>query len=346
MNHLPLPCNDLRTARCVAFWRLALLVGTGIAILCAVLSGTRVLAADMAVQEDVDAGSWMIRDGERPVLVYRYKTQEAPAGFLAEVHPDNLKYARARSNYIHPLYGLDGGVLTRDWPVDHPHHRGIYWAWPEVGYLEQPGDLHALERVFARPTGECSKGGDGDNAWIEAWSQWFWEDQVPVVRELARIQAWKEVQNGRAIDLTFTFEAIVDGVTLARRETTLYGGLNLRFAEIAQQEITRYTASGGRPVRDSWADITGVFPDIGDVAGVTILQHPDNPDYPGDWVEYPDLNWLQLTFPQAGRRYPLVRGQPLVLRYRLWVHRGRCSEESLRKAWSDYLESVPSSARR
>ena len=72
---------------------------------------------------------------------------------LNEVAPANRIYARARSDYIHPLYGLNGEVLTRDWPVDHPHHRGIYWAWPEVDYGTNRGDLHALQKVFARPTG-------------------------------------------------------------------------------------------------------------------------------------------------------------------------------------------------
>ena len=64
-------------------------------------------------------------------------------------------YARARSDYIHPLFGLEGETLTKDWSTDHPHHRGIYWAWPEVDWRGQRGDLHALQHVFARPTGKC-----------------------------------------------------------------------------------------------------------------------------------------------------------------------------------------------
>ena len=63
-------------------------------------------------------------------------------------------YAVPRSNYIHPVYGLSGEMLTRDWSKDHPHHRGIYWAWPEVEFGKKLGDLHALQIVFARPTGK------------------------------------------------------------------------------------------------------------------------------------------------------------------------------------------------
>lgn len=342
MNCLPLLCRDFRKvfARgflCFVFWACAMWVLFG-------LSGTGLVAAGLEVREDAVAGCWTILEGEQPLLVYRYKTQEPPAGFLAEVHPDNLKYARERSDYIHPLYGLSGQVLTRDWPVDHPHHRGIYWAWPEVAYRGEMGDLHAIQRVFARPTGECRGAVDGKSAWIEARSRWLWEDREPVVRETARIRVWQQLDDGRAIDLEFTLEALVGGVTLARRETTLYGGLNLRFAEVGSQEILRYTGTDAGSVREAWADIAGEFSG-GGVEGVTILQHPDNPDYPGEWVEYPDLNWVQPTFPRAGRRYPLVQGEPLVLRYRLWLHRGRVGEEDLRRVWLSYLDMVPPLAR-
>ena len=37
-----------------------------------------------------------------------------------------------RSNYIHPLVNLKGEVVTEDFPEDHPHHRGIFWAWHQA----------------------------------------------------------------------------------------------------------------------------------------------------------------------------------------------------------------------
>ena len=44
----------------------------------------------------------------------------------------SLNSEYTRSNYIHPLYALDGEVLTEDFPEDHPHHRGIFWAWHQL----------------------------------------------------------------------------------------------------------------------------------------------------------------------------------------------------------------------
>jgi hypothetical protein len=58
---------------------------------------------------------------------------------LAQMCAGNRIYARARSDHIHPLSEPGGAVLTKDWPVDHPHHRGIYWAWRRR--ITAPGNL-------------------------------------------------------------------------------------------------------------------------------------------------------------------------------------------------------------
>ena len=124
-------------------------------------------AGGLQAQRQAGSGQYEITEAGKPVLRYNYQTIE-PGEILKSIAPGNLIYARARSNYLHPLYGLGGEVLTQDWSVDHPHHRGIYWAWPEVDWRGQRGDLHALQRVFARPTGVCAARSGPDQAQIEA----------------------------------------------------------------------------------------------------------------------------------------------------------------------------------
>ena len=97
-------------------------------------------AVVMEARRNPTSGQIDIFEGGKPVLRYNYKTVE-PGDVLDKVTPANRIYARPRSDYIHPLYGLNGEVLTLDWPVDHPHHRGIYWAWPEVDFGTNRGDL-------------------------------------------------------------------------------------------------------------------------------------------------------------------------------------------------------------
>lgn len=295
--------------------------------------------APMRVVHPPGSGSWDLFEGEQPILRYNYQTLE-PGELLAQVSEPNRKYARARSDYIHPLYGPQGEIMTQDWALDHPHHRGIYWAWPEVDFGLERGDLHALQFVFARPTGRCEGHVDADHAWIQAENLWKWEDREAIVREQVLIRAWRSRAGGRWIDLEFRFTALQPDVTLARRETRLYGGLNTRLAPVQEQRIAFHTDPPEVIPRRAWADLSGRFGGGTEPIGLAILQHPANPDYPGDWVEYPELNWFQPTFPQAETRFPLAQDRPLVLRYRLWVHPGRKDAPALAAAWGDYTENA------
>ena len=123
------------------------LAWTGIvaAIANGVISAAEAPPAAIRAVRDSTSGQIDIREGDRPVLRYNYQMVQPPAGFLDRVAPECRKYAAPRSDYIHPLFGLDGEKLTDDWQKDHPHHRGIYWAWPEVDYRGSHSGVHALQ---------------------------------------------------------------------------------------------------------------------------------------------------------------------------------------------------------
>ncbi|MER3472612.1 MAG: hypothetical protein C4335_00965 [Armatimonadota bacterium] len=272
-----------------------------------------------------------IAEESQPVLQYNYWTVDRPDRH-AVVSTENRIYSRPRSDYIHPLYGLAGEVMTEDWPVDHPHHRGIYWAWPEVDYRGERGDLHALQRVFAYPTGRYRVAEGAVCAQIEAESLWRWEGQEPIVQEWAVIRAYRRTGQGRCVDLTFYLTALKEPVLLARRGTNLYGGLNLRLAAIQSQRFVHHTEG-----TQAWAGAFGVFPGGKRECGLLLFPHASNPYHPPDWVEYPELNWIQPTFPAAGTRHELQPGKPLVLRYRLWVRPGgEPSHDLWQSQWQAY----------
>jgi hypothetical protein len=128
-------------------------------------------AAAMDVAVDEATGAVTITDGDRPVLRYNYAPVAPPEGFAEHVPPGSRKYVKPRGNYIHPLLGPHGEALTDDW-TEHPHHRGIYWAWPQVRYNDRIGDLHALQHVFARPTGNLQAHADDGVAEIVAENRW------------------------------------------------------------------------------------------------------------------------------------------------------------------------------
>ncbi|MBL9138437.1 MAG: PmoA family protein [Verrucomicrobiales bacterium] len=290
---------------------------------------------------DPATGQYVARDATGPVLQYNYRTVE-PGALLAKIAEGNRIYARSRSDYLHPLHGVRGEVLTHDWAIDHPHHRGIYWAWPEVGWGTRRGDLHALQQVFARPVDNVRHSKQEGMAVLEAQNQWVWEDRTPIVKERALFRVYPISGRGRAIDLEFEFTPLVDEVTLARRDTRLYGGLNLRLASPANPTLQVHTDPPGAAPRRAWSDLSGIFE--GTVpSGLSVLQHRDNPEYPGDWIQYPELAWCQPAFPSANTRYSLRRGTSLVLRYRIWTHDGPApSDREAASLWDAYHAPNPS----
>ena len=133
-------------------------------------------------------------------------------------------------DYIHPLYGPRGEVLTEDWSPDHPHHRGIYWAWPEVDWQGQRGDLHALQLVFARPTGKFGSRKAPIRPDQRGKRMALGGPDADRPRTGDHPRACRQTAAGRAIDLQFRFTALDADVQVARRGTSHYGGLNVRLS--------------------------------------------------------------------------------------------------------------------
>lgn len=295
----------------------------------------------MQARMEPGSGKVLLLEAGRPILAYRHQPH-TPWSSLDGIAPGNRIYARPRCDYIHPLYGPRGEILTCDGPNDHPHHRGIYWAWPEVEQDGRRGDLHALQHLLAVPEGDARLRQGPGSCSLEATHLWRWEDGTSIVRENVRILAHRATDAGRFVDLELRFQALVPGVTLARRDTRLYGGLNLRLDPPSGQGIHTHTDPVPDPATPegslrSWSDLRGSFQG-GPAAGLAVLPHRDNPGHPPDWIQYPDLGWCQPAFPPTGTRHPLsVAGPPLVLRYRLWIHEGPTpSPAAFVQAWDDY----------
>ncbi len=289
-------------------------------------------------------GQIVITDQDKPVLQYNYQTVYeddefafrglAPNEYIVTKNDTFMAnpsiYAVPRSNYIHPIYGPNGEIVTRDWSRDHPHHRGIYWAWPEVDFGSKRGDLHALQKVFARPTGKIKLQNGPVYAQVEAENLWIWEEGiVPVVHELTLIRVYHQTGHGRIIDLVYQFTGLKDSITIARRGTDAYGGLNIRMMTPESQEISFFTDEPDADPRRAWSDLSGVFGGADYPAGLMVMQDKNNPEYPGEWVQYPELAWVQPTFPTSGTRYALEPGKPLTLRFRLIMHSGAKPDDSL-----------------
>src|SRR5688572_23793673 len=84
------------------------------------LFGVELRAAETFYFTNITDKSVALFENRRPVFVYNHGKIQEPAA----------PAARPRSTYVHPIYGLDGEVLTDDFPKDHDYHRGLFWGWP------------------------------------------------------------------------------------------------------------------------------------------------------------------------------------------------------------------------
>ncbi|MCC5929676.1 MAG: PmoA family protein [Cyclobacteriaceae bacterium] len=301
---------------------------------------------------DSDSGQIVISEEDDIVLHYNYlqifekdvyrseleKEQLKDLPGLESVRLKNQRYAVPRSNYIHPLFDLAGNLLTRDWPHDHPHHRGIYWAWPEVMYGNEMADLHALQDIYARPNGNFHFESGLLFAELIAENLWYWKDEKPLVKENACIRIHKKRNNYRIIDLELTFTPLLDSISIATRNQNSYGGLNIRLSEPQAQCIHYFMGEEQDLPLRAWSVLHGFFGGQTDESsGLIILQSRKNPDYPGAWVLYPELSWVQPTFPANDSRYILLLHQPLKLYYRIIIYQGEKPDvEFLNVAWDVY----------
>jgi hypothetical protein len=283
---------------------------------------------------------------------FAVKEGETQVMFYQRTHlSQNGKYSRA--NYIHPLYGLDGEVLTEDFPADHLHHRGVFWAWHQVWVGDKKlGDSWAAENFFwdIRDVKILTPDSESNALKVEVyWNSPLWTDdagkQKPFVKETTIIHIHRAQNDMRKVDFQISLLALEDNLRLGGSEDEKgYGGFTTR---IPLPDGLSFIGSGG-PVEPQnlsveggpWLDFSGALGPDGKTSGIAILCHKSLPGYPQKWILRRKGSAQNPVFP--GREpVPLSRNEPLVLRYRLIIHRGDVHHVDLNKLQAEYNGEPP-----
>ncbi len=291
----------------------------------------RLAAADpapavMTIRADATNQRYDIREGPVPVLRYNQGLVPVPTGIATNY---------TRGDYIMPVFGPGGELITDDYPPDHPHHRGIGWSWPVTRWGDEVRDIWAVVGVWARPVTLRRVEAGPVFALLEAENVWKWGDTTPIVREVVLIRAFRQTGGDRFVDVEVRLTALADRVAIGGRPHGGYGGFGLRAQPAQGRVITAYVDPAGAAPRRSWLDYSGVFAGGHGPAGLAIFESVNNPLYPNELKTYPELNYVMPAFP-GEREVPLSRDRPLVLRHRLWIHTGMASENRLASIWSAY----------
>lgn len=219
--------------------------------------GGNILAQAANWRADISADRAVILDGEDTVAVYRISPRGRPDG----------SYERA--NYLHPVYAPDGSTLTEDFPPDHRHHRGIFWAWHQVYAGERrAGDAWEC-RDFSWDVSDVRTERRGRRLVLSAaviWRSRLDEGEEPVALAQERVRVvFHPVRAGkRRIDFRIDIVPSVNDLSIGGSEDAKgYGGFSWRLplpADVAfyanGQELqpTETALAAGRKLR-----IAGTF---------------------------------------------------------------------------------------
>lgn len=276
--------------------------------------------------DDPKSGTLTLLDGERPVLTYCYGDQ------LKEgVDP---KYTQ--SCYIHPLYDLDGQALTDDSPVDHRHHHGMFWTWPRIKTRGKSVQTWApstppLRQRFVK---WLRQEAGAEAATLSVQNEWMLQDERVAI-ETGTLVVHRANEVRRPIDVTLTFEAVGGPMELLGADKKGYGGLCLRLAPPFKGATM--TTDTGVLTKDSmnvayrWADLSAAG------RGVAVFVQSDHPNYPPTWfIRNSYAGILNVSWPGV-QPATLNPGEPVTLRYRLYIHRGDAKDGRVAEAFEEFF---------
>jgi hypothetical protein len=259
----------------------------------------------------------VFRDRDRPVVFYRRDPKEQ-----GEIR---------RAHYLHPLWSLDGQSLTEEFPEDHLHHQGVFWAWHQLWVGDQKvGDPWVARDflVVVQETRVLAEGPVFAALRVRAhWTSPLVTDQQgvprPIVEEVTILRVFRRQGDTQYVDVEIQIRPLLEGVRLGGAENERgYSGFTVRVRPPADLQIHH---AGGLLTEDliggrsSWADVSGHFGGSDPQSGLAILTHPALPEFPP--------RWLLRHYGMQNVLYPgqepilLSAASPLVLSHRLVIHR-------------------------
>ena len=304
------------------------------ALAIALLTGD-LLAADGSVKLKEDSGKLEVTIGDKPFTTYHFADAEG----RPFVRP-----------YFHPVRAADGTEVTSDQVVsggDHPHHRSLWVSHGDVNgadhwsFAQQPPpkQRHVKFRKlegdhFVQELEWEAKGGTG-----------------VVLKETRSVRFFTYPDGDRGIELDVALTPAGEKVTLG--DTKEAGLCAVRVKKSISDKPTLSNARGktgekevwGKPAE--WCDLSGQI--NGKPYGVAVLDHPQNPRYPGTWhardygllaANVFGLHDFDKTVKKGTGDFVIEPGKTVHFRYRVVIHTGDAKSARLDEKAKEFAARV------
>ncbi|MGS2762599.1 DUF6807 family protein [Sinomicrobium sp. M5D2P9] len=267
-------------------------------------------------------------EGDSPCFSYQKETRS-----------ENGKFPRA--NYIHPLYGPEGDIITEDFPEDHLHHRGIFWTWHQLFVrgkrVSDPWLCEGIRWKVDSTRTEVRK----NSGILNTVVYWVTDSEEAVIREKASI-SYTRKEGYYLMDFDISLTALTDGVEIGGSEDDKgYGGFSARIK--SSDGITFFSGQGevvpqNTPVKTGgWVQ---AIPDYNtgkkEQTGIVLFCDPGNlPSFQG-WILRKNESMQNAAFP-GKNPIPIPREKPLKFRNRLIVHPGNLTTAEIQDIYRDFI---------
>ena len=247
--------------------------------------------------------------------------------------------------FVFPIIGPAGRSLTRMGhphdPVTHSHHNSFWLSHNDVNGVNFWDD-RGNGRIVHQRIEDFED--SATNAAVQALNAWVTKDGQTLLHERRRISMQPLPGDEWLLVLDVQLAAASNAVTLGQ---TPFGLVGVRMAK------TIGVQDGGGTIRNSeggvneagvfrklarWVDYSGPITATAS-EGLTLFDHPANPNHP-TMFHVRDDGWMGAALTGAGARV-ILPGQPLQLRYGLYVHAGVPAADKIQQQWLEFSRVPP-----
>jgi hypothetical protein len=256
-------------------------------------------------------GYWIMEDNKR-VFFFNRDVNDSVA-------------SHARNNYFHPVYDLNGNCITEDFPADHLHQRGIFWAWLQLivdgQHVADGWHLQNFTQEIDQVEFLFNDKGQGVFSYSSFWELANRPDN-PIMRENTKVVVYPRTAHYRRIDFTIELHALEHNLKIGGADNEKgYGGFAIR---LKTDDNTVFTdLANNRISPQELAIDAGLMVDVSNPAmksGVSILAWDENPGKT-QWILRQSKSAQNAAWP--GREpINISVTKPTVLKYSVIIHKG------------------------